>query len=69
MNIILSERMRLGMDQKALADSVGVSVATVSRWDRGLKVPSGEELVRLHEIFNCSVDYLLGLTQNRKPRN
>lgn len=66
MNTLASERTRLGIDQSDVAEKLGVSKTTISRWERGESIPTGEYLVKLHELFGCSIDYLLGLTDERK---
>ena len=33
-------RKRLGMSQKEMADALGVSFATVNRWENGKTIPS-----------------------------
>ena len=35
---------------------------TVSRYVRGVSLPTYGQFVKLLEIFNCSADYLLGIT-------
>lgn len=67
MNTILSERKRLGMRQVDLANKLGVSVLTVSRWERGINYPTGSQLIKMSRIFDCSTDYLLGTSSERKP--
>lgn len=65
MNNIASERKRMGITQEELAESILVSKSTVARWERGAMTPFGEHLVAMHNLFNCSTDYLLGLTPER----
>ncbi len=67
MKNITSERTRLGVSQKDLADHLNVSLTTVSRWEQGRAFPNSADLVNMRELFGCSVDYLLGLTDERKP--
>lgn len=66
MNNIVSERTRLGMHQEELARKLGVSKSTVSRWERGKQQPCGSDLIAMKELFKCTTDYLLGLTDERK---
>lgn len=65
---IASERVRLGIRQVDLADAVGVGLSTVMRWEKGYLPPTADKLVKMHELFGCSTDYLLGLTDERKPK-
>lgn len=63
--------LRLGknMKQSELAAAVGVSVATISNWERGVYEPDQNSLMRLSEMFSVSVDYLIGndSEQQKKP--
>lgn len=68
MRTIASERMRLGMSQTELADHLRVTRVTVSRWERGKNNPSAQMIASLSDLFGCSSDYLLGLSQERLPR-
>lgn len=65
MNTIVSERKRIGITQKDLSKRIGVSIPTVSRWERGEVMPDGSSLVAMSKLFGCSSDYLLGLTDER----
>jgi putative DNA-binding protein len=49
----------------AVAKKIGVSNATCTKW-KGGSIPNGETLVKLSEYFKCSIDYLLGKTDNLK---
>lgn len=62
---IASERVRLGMTQQDLAKSIGVTTNTVSNWEIGRFEPTSSRLKQLSEVFGCSVDYLLGSSDER----
>jgi transcriptional regulator with XRE-family HTH domain len=49
-----------GLSQKELADKLNVKQATVSGWENGTREPDSATMIKLAEIFNCTVDYLLG---------
>lgn len=66
MNNFASERIRKGLTQSQLAERVGVSRETVSRWERGATMPSIDRVVSAADFFDCSTDYLLGRTDERK---
>jgi len=55
------------MSQLELAEKLGVSQQTVSKYEKGTREPDNATLVRLSEIFNCSIDYLLGRTDIKNP--
>ena len=45
--------------QEQLAELLGVSRQSVSKYESGLVYPETEKLIRLSELFGCTVDYLL----------
>ena len=45
--------------QEQLADILGVSRQSISKWESGLSIPETEKLIKLGELYNCSMDYLL----------
>lgn len=60
-------RKEAGMSQLELAEKLGVSQQTISKYEKGVREPDNATLVKLSEIFNCSTDYLLGRTNVRTP--
>jgi len=55
-------RESAGMSQKQVAIEMKVSAPTVSDWEAGKIFPNAEKLSRLSNLYKCSSDYLLGLT-------
>lgn len=51
-----------GMLQYELANRMGVKQASVSAWESGKAMPSAENLIKLADILDCTVDALLGRT-------
>ena len=45
--------------QEQLADVLGVSRQSVSKWESNLACPETDKLIRMSEMFHCSLDYLL----------
>ena len=45
----------------ALAKEIGVSDATICRWENGVNDITGDSLVVLAKFFGVTSDYLLGL--------
>ena len=48
------------MSQQQLAERLGVAQNTVCNWENGKRRPDAEALVRLAQLFDVSVEYLLG---------
>ena len=45
--------------QEQLAELLGVSRQAISKWESSLAFPETDKLIRLGELFDCSLDYLL----------
>ncbi len=52
-------RTERGISQEKLAEQLNVSRQTVSKWENGLAVPSGDNLNQLGKALGVSVDFLL----------
>lgn len=48
------------MPQYELANRMGVKQASVSAWESGKAMPSAENLLKLADILECTVDAILG---------
>lgn len=60
---IEAERARKGLTIKELADMLGLKEEkTYRNWKNNSKDLSSSTLIKMSEIFGCSVDYLLGLS-------
>ena len=53
-------RMDAGKSRATLAQELNVSVRLISYWESGKRECDFDTLLRLSDIFNVSVDYLLG---------
>ncbi len=65
---MLSERLRAlrtyhKWTQEDLAKQLNVAVSTVSGYENGSRRPDIETLIRLSELFQVSVDYLIGRSE------
>ena len=49
-----------GMLQYELANRMGIKQASVSAWESGKAMPSAENLLKLADILECTVDAILG---------
>ncbi len=52
-------RTKSSMSQGDIAEKLGVSRQSVSKWETGTSVPDIDKLVMLSEIYNISLDYLV----------
>ena len=52
-----------GLNQIEFAKKIGLnSSASISQYESGDRVPSDEIKLKICEVFKCSMDYLMGLT-------
>ena len=52
-------RMKSGMTQLQLAEALSYSDKAVSKWERGESLPDLEVLIRIAEIYEVDLDYLI----------
>ena len=52
-------RKELGITISQIHDQTGISTGVLSAWERSEKLPSAPSLVKLSEVFQCSVDWIL----------
>ena len=58
-NNLITLRKKENISQEELAEKLDVSRQAVSKWESGNGYPETEKLLKLCEIFNCSVDTIL----------
>ena len=63
MNRIRMLRKQKHIGQVEFASLMGVSQPTVSDWENGRKFPASGKLVRLSEVLEASIGYILGYDQ------
>lgn len=68
MNIIRELRKKEGLSQQQLADLCGVHQTAVSQWESGRTAPDLESLKKLSDIFEVSVERLIG-TEPHSDKN
>ena len=59
-DVLYELRVRHGLSQDELAEKLFVTRQAVSRWETGETVPNTETLKRLSDLFNVSINTLLG---------
>lgn len=55
-------REQRGMTQEDLAKRLGVKYPAVSKWERGMAYPSMNTVIKMAELFQVSMDVVLGLS-------
>lgn len=60
-------RAEKGLTQREVAQRLDVSPTTVASWEQEKNNPGLDTLVDIAHLFDVSVDYLLGLTDNKRP--
>lgn len=69
MNRIKLLREEFKFTQQDLADKIDGAKSTIAMYENEQRKPSLEVLIKLSNIFNVSIDYLLGKTDIRNPEN
>lgn len=67
MNRVRELRNENGMKQEVLAGMLSVRRQTVSRYETGQLDLDTDTIMRLCQIFGCTSDYLLGISDRRAP--
>lgn len=52
-------RKEYNYTQEQLADILGVSRQSISKWESDISYPETDKLIELGKLFECSMDYLL----------
>lgn len=68
---LLGERIKQlreekGYQQKDIANRLGISKQAFSNYENGTREPNLLTVIRIADLFDVSVEYLLGLTTERK---
>ena len=53
-------RKQAELTQVDVAEKLGISQPAYASWERGVKKPTQDNLVKIAQILNVSVDYLVG---------
>ncbi len=56
---IIDLRKKMGWSQEELAEKLGVSRQSVSKWEGAQSLPDMDKIIRMSEIFSVTTDYLL----------
>ncbi len=56
---LMQLRKKSGWSQEELAEQMGITRQSVSKWESAQSIPDLEKIIRLSELFGVSLDYLL----------
>lgn len=68
-DLILVLRKEKGLTQQELGDILGVSSKSISKYERGICLPSDEILLKMTSFFNISLEELLNGERNKPNKN
>ena len=60
---IKKERENLSLSREDLAKKLGVSYSAIAMYEQGNREPNNDIILKMCEIFNCTVDYLMGKSE------
>lgn len=66
---LLEYRTNLKMSQDTLAEKVGVTRQTVSKWETDQSAPEFNKIIPLCEIFGITTDELIKGEKQEEPEN
>lgn len=58
-------RKKADFTQVEVAEKLGISQPAYASWERGVKKPTQENLVKIAQVLNVSVDYLVGNSEEK----
>ena len=67
LNSLFQEARTRGTSTRSILLQLGMSETALAEWNRGKSKPTIGAVVTLARYFNVSADYLLGLTDERRP--
>ena len=62
---IKKERENLNLSREQLANKIGVSYSAIAMYEQGNREPNNTLALKMCEIFDCSLDYLIGKSKFR----
>ena len=58
-------RKQVKLTQAQIAEKLDISQQAYASWERGVKKPTQENLVKIAQVLNVSVDYLVGNSEEK----
>ena len=66
-DILRELRLEKDITQEDLGKALNVSKQTVNNWENNRRKCDSDTLFKLAKFFDVTVDYLLGINENKKP--
>lgn len=71
---MLAERLKQAREEKGLsqiemASKIGVSQAAYCYYEQGLRTPSSQMLIRIADLLDVSLDWLVGRSDKEKSED
>lgn len=64
---LTKERKKLGLTQEELGSKLDISRQAISKWESDLSLPDTANLIKLSNLFSCSIDYILTGKEEETP--
>lgn len=61
-------RKKTGLSQDELAEKIGVSRQTISKWERGEALPDTENLIALAKLYNVTLDDIVNYKEDDEAK-
>ncbi|EGD37506.1 XRE family transcriptional regulator [Streptococcus sanguinis SK150] len=58
-------RKQVKLTQSQIAEKLDISQQAYASWERGVKKPTQENLIKIAQILNVTVDYLVGNSEEQ----
>ena len=55
---LASARVNAKMNQREMADYIGVDISTITNWEKGKSEPSTSQLRKISEVSGIPMDYI-----------
>ena len=60
-------RLESGLTLEKIAEILDISYQAYRKFEKNICYPKVETLMKIAEMYNLSIDYLLGYTNDKKP--
>ena len=61
---LAAARVNSGMKQRDFAEKLGVSLATITNWEKGKSEPDGSQLRKISQLSGIPMDFIFVKTES-----